>query len=200
MKTLSVFVECSLTGRSDVTFKLKAYFKLLLAILLLVVITLALGGCTTTVSPRSSPLSLPQFSEGEIRSKSWRDAKGNLLECVDWKIEDLRSLGSLLVVTFGDRQTKISSCVEFYRVLDLAETKRFILIGRDYGSSALKAIELEERGRSFAFSITRESFASEGASRQRMAYLLIVEEDFTMSRGIHTWVSSLGETNERGRP
>ena len=99
--------------RNNTTYK---YSKIVVYVI--IICAAVLSGCET--DPIRYRLDTPTYSEAEIRSKTWSDPEGRKFQCLKWQITEFKYRPALLIAQYGDSQTKIASCVEFYRVIDRA--------------------------------------------------------------------------------
>src|SRR5207249_6290807 len=77
---------------------------------------IACAGCASVQRARTT-WDTPTFSEGEIRSKSWRDPQGKPVVFIDWSRANLKARGELLIVKYGDSESKVPTCLKFYRIV-----------------------------------------------------------------------------------
>jgi len=174
------------------------------------------GGCKT-ISESRYAIDAVSSSELEIRSKTFKDAQGQVIGCLRWEVANPKCPGPLLLVQYGDLQTRVPTCIEFYRIMSCPATSvavydtvkekmlqekrqipcrtNFVLIGKDYDQSVVKNAEVLDGGDSASIAVTRQSPSYQKKARQTALYFIKYNKDFTISRDVHTWISNLPDEN-----
>jgi len=162
---------------------------------------------------RSSSFRPPVFFEGEIRSKSWTDSEGRRLQLVDWSVVDLQEQGEMLIAKFGDTNSELATCLEFYRVCRepegfflvqrektpesdstfsmekklVPERVLYLLLERDPKPGMVKSVETNrQQGKSY-FTVVRETIPETPKKRQGLRYTLIYDKDLAMHQDLSVW-------------
>jgi hypothetical protein len=153
---------------------------------------LLLCGCA---GQRQSLIEMPTFRESEIRSKSWSDPDGKLVQLLSFDYEDCGDTGKLLLVAFGNIGRREAACLEVYRPKESfrpGDEKEFELLFHDAGqirsgweySRLVSAEKRQIDGRVF-ISISREK--GRYPESERLLYYLDYQPVHGMSFNISVW-------------
>jgi hypothetical protein len=144
-------------------------------------------GCSSVSNDTGRGMNIaknPEFTELEVRSKSWKDTLGQTIIFMNWSTVDFKSRGKLVIAEYGDPTNNIASCVEFYRITKAwvpNEEDRFILLAHDYMPSTVVSIEPSEHETNADIVIIRESLRNVANKHERIRYAWQVKKDYTMS-------------------
>ncbi len=177
-------------------------------------IALTCAGCHSVRTNESFLPEHSEYSEIEIRSRSWQDRNGQRMQLLNWSELSSNGRNSIVVAQYGNAETRAISWLDFYEVRRYGAEKMsaapslvpatdsvvgaftnmpartmFTLLLHDYMPARVTSVTPEKEGDRLVIVITREGPSVRGGPPQGFRYLLVYQSGRGIKRNpsVEVW-------------
>jgi len=112
------------------------------------------------------------YTKNEVTTRQWHSASNQIMELIDFQIQELGGSSKVAVVKYGDKASGRVYCVDvydFHETPDPLDASLFLLL-HDYRNGTVADLHIEQKDKQAVFRFERDISGQEGAKLIRNSY------------------------------